>query len=371
MTVHSILRGLRRALPPMAASEPPVSHGRRGQMALLIVAVLAAGALLIVAVSSPRLAAAGWLIALVGLSAIPLGALAWLMVHRLTGGQWGDGLRPTFEAAASTIPLLFLAVVPVLAAMPVLFPWIGSRTGLKPDVVAFYLNAPLFILRAGIALTGWSVLALLLPRARGRAGVLLAATGLVFHALMVSLLSVDWILSAEPAFISTSFGATVAITQMLAALGFAALFAPGLNERVVRDLAGLMLTGTLGETYLNFIAVLVIWYGNLPTKVAWFVERVRAPWVAISVAIFILGALIPVLLLLSARVRTSRTALRWVAASSLAGIALYHGWLLAPAYGAWSLGTASLATIAMACTAILLARAGWHAAWSARAREAS
>ena len=378
MTDRSILQTLRRTVPMIGAallgaglalpasqktSPPPCSspQPRPGQVPLLIVGVLMASALVIVAFVSPRLAAAGWLIALITLSAIPLGALAWLMVHGLTGGHWGHALRPTFEAAALAIPLLFLALIPVLAAMPILYPWVAGVNEIKPDIVAFYLNVPLFILRAGIALIGWSVLALLLPRASGRAAILLAAAGLVFYALIVSLLSIDWILSAEPVFISTSFGATVAVTQMLAALGFAALFAPRLEQHAVRDLGGLMLARTLGVTYLNFMAVLVIWYGDLPTKVAWFVERSSEPWTAIAVAIFMLGAVIPVLLLLLARVRSSRPALRLVAISSLAGIALYDAWLLAPPFGVWALGTTVLAAISMGCASVVIVRAGWPA----------
>ena len=36
-----------------------------------------------------------------------------------------------------------------------------------------------------------------------------------------------------------------------------------------------MLAVTLGLTYIDFMAVLVIWYGNLPDKVDWFVAPHR------------------------------------------------------------------------------------------------
>jgi hypothetical protein len=333
----------------------------------LSIAVLAGAALLVVSFAAPRLAAAGWLIAFILLSSIPLGGLAWLMISRLTGGYWGKGLGPTFECVAATIPLLVILFIPILVALPLLYPWVGGSAAVKADVAILYLNVPLFILRASIAWTGWSVFVLLLARRGGRAGLLYAAVGLIFHALMVSLVSVDWILSIEPAFISTSFGATVAITQMLAGLAFAALFAPDLDDRVVRDLGALMLTATLGVTYLNFMAVLVIWYGNLPTRVSWFVERAHEPWKSLAVATFVLGSVIPILFLLLARVRSSRRGLRYVAASSFAGIGLYDAWLLAPAYGPWALGTAVVATVAIACASIVIVRVGWPAALFDRA----
>lgn len=344
---------------------------RASHSMLMIIAAIAAAALLVVGFVSPRLAAAGWLIAFVVVSAIPLGSLAWLMIARLTGGHWAECLRPVFEPAAVRIPLLAILFVPVLFALPLLYPWVADSSVVKPDVAALYLNIPLFILRAGVAFAGWGAIALVLQRLSGRGGILLAATGLVFHTVMMTLLSIDWILSAEPAFISTSFGATIVVTQMLAALAFAALFAPGLDDGTVRDLGGLLLTLTLGVTYLNFMAVLVIWYGDLPAKVFWFVERVREPWNALAVAAFVVGSVVPILMLLLRRVRASRSALRAVACSSLAGIALYDAWLLAPTFGVWALGTAALATIAMSSASIVIVRADWLSRLFVRARTVS
>lgn len=335
-----------------------MTHDRR-EWLLIAVAALALAGLVAMAFISPRLAAAGWLIAFITVSAIPLGSVAWLMIHRLIGGRWGDSLRPTFEAAAAAVPLLWFVFIPVLVALPLLYPWVTETSQIKPDVAALYLNVPLFVLRAIIAFVGWSVLALVLPRTAGRASLLWAGLGLLFHALMVTLVSIDWILSVEPVFISTSFGATLVITQLLAALAFAALIAPELDERARRDLGGLLLTATLGVTYINFMAVLVLWYGDLPSKVSWFVERVREPWTALAEAAFVLASVIPILLLLLARVRASYVALRVVAAFSLSGIMFYDAWLLAPAYGPFALGAALLALLAMSCAFLTFVRVGW------------
>ena len=43
-----------------------------------------------------------------------------------------------------------------------------------------------------------------------------------------------------------------------------------LDEPATRDLGGLMLAVILGLIYIDFMAVLVIWYGDLPRKVDWF-----------------------------------------------------------------------------------------------------
>jgi hypothetical protein len=323
---------------------------------LLVIVGLAVIALVAIAIFSPRIAAGGWLLALVMVSAVPLGSLALLMIHRITGGRWGGALSPLFDAASHRIPWLALLFIPTLFALPILYPWATHSADVAPSVERFYLNQPLFIARSVIAFAGWSTLALLLPRS----GVVLSALGLVFYAVAISFVSIDWILSIEPAFISTSFGATMAVSQMLAALAFAALAAPAdLHDRVRSDLGGLILAFSLGATYLNFMAVLVVWYGDLPDRVFWFTERIRQPWLSIAVASFVFGSLIPILCLLPAHVRRSRTGLRYVSTSSLAGLMFYAVWLIAPAYGVETLATALPAGIVMICGLVAAPAARW------------
>jgi hypothetical protein len=330
---------------------------------LLAVAIVAALGLIVIAGFAPREAAAGWLIAFVAVSAIPVGSLALLLIHRLTGGRWGDALQPLLAAAAACIPLLALLFVPALIALPMLYPWAaGAVADMKPDVGAWYLNSGSFIARTLVAFIGWSALALWLPRAQGRSATLLAAIGLVFYAVSISLIPIDWILSAQPVFISTSFGASIAFMQLLAALAFAAVAAPGLDEPATRDLGGLMLAVILGLIYIDFMAVLVIWYGDLPRKVDWFVARTFAPWKWLAIGAFLLSAVAPLLALLLARVRGSRPALRVIGASVLTGLAFYAAYLLAPPYGPWALATGALSLVALFCAVLACVESGWPAA---------
>src|SRR5262249_40456832 len=182
------------------------------------------------------------------------------------------------------------------------------------SVRAIYLNVPSFVARSAVAFIGWSVLAFALPRTDGPRATLLAAVGLVFYSVLISLVPVDWILSLEHPFISESFGASVAITQLYAALAWVAIVSPAMNTRVAADLGGLLLAMALAITYVDFMAVLVIWYGDLPDHVFWFVEREKLPWSALALIAFVLGSVVPILSLLLARVRNSPRALRIVGA---------------------------------------------------------
>src|SRR5690606_10005606 len=55
-----------------------------------------------------------YLLAYVFVLGIPLGSLALLMVHHLTGGGWGLVIRRTFEASARTIPVMAVLFLPIV-----------------------------------------------------------------------------------------------------------------------------------------------------------------------------------------------------------------------------------------------------------------
>ena len=93
------------------------------------------------------------------------------------------------------------------------------------------------------------------------------------------------------------------------------------------------------------MAVLVIWYGDLPHEEIWFVARDRWPWNAVAAAAFILTSVIPILALLLARVRNARRPLRAVGACALIGLACYDAYLIAPAAGWRALITALVAVV--------------------------
>jgi hypothetical protein len=310
--------------------------------------------MVIVAIFAPRIAAAGWLVGFVFWSQIPVGSLMLMMIHRLTGGRWGEALYPTFVRAARLVPLLFLLIVPVFIAIPLLDPWSHREGDVKPDVLSYYLNTPFFIGRSLIAIAGWNVLAFLLPRTTGRPGQLVAALGLAFHCVVISVVSVDWVLSLEPPFISSSFGASMAITQLIAALAWAALRArQAADEQITGDIGALLLAFVLGITYVNFMAFLVMWYSDLPSRLFWFVQR--DAWAPLAAGAFLLGSAVPILALLLERVRNGIRQLRAVAISVLTGLALYYTYLIAPPFGTRALGAAALAIIVIGFIVAVLA----------------
>jgi hypothetical protein len=323
-----------------------IYNGNASRNAALVGAGWMAIILIVTAAFNPGIAAAGWLVGFVFWAQILIGSLTLVMLHRLTGGRWGTLIAPVVEPAAAALPLLIVLAVPLFFAIPVLYPWPQHPAAIKPDVLSYYLNTPSFIVRSLLALAGWSALAWLLPRIGRWHGLLLAALGLVFHALVISSISIDWYLSLEAPFNSSSFGASVAITALVGALALAAVFVPASDDDpALGDLGGLLLATILGITYINFMAVLVIWYGDLPPEEIWFFERGNLLWSALAVASFLLVSLLPVLALLLSQVRNARRPLRAIGACVLIGLACYDAYLIGPRFGAATLLTAAVAVI--------------------------
>jgi hypothetical protein len=299
----------------------------------------------------------GWLLGFAVWSCAPIGSMALLLIHRLTGGRWGVAISPVVRPLAAMMPLVAIAFLPVLAGLPHIYPWAADPSQIKPDVARWYLSEPLFVVRSLIALVGWSVLGVVF--AAGAGGRLMAALGLAFFGLTISLVAVDWYLSLEPRYVATAFAAMVAIQQLLVALAVAGLLGSSeLEGKVAGDIGGLLIATLLGVVYLDYMTYVVAWYGDLPDKAEWFLKRGTTPWMVTLVVLFILGAVLPFAMLLVKSVRTSRSGLRIASLLILIGTALHFGWLLVPAFTAQRsvIATGVVALAVLTAASILIAR---------------
>ena len=273
----------------------------------------------------------GWLVAFAITSSVPVGSMIWLMIHRLTGGEWGIAAGPVLRPAAAMTPFLIIGFLPILVGLRLIYPWAGDPHAIPADVADWYLNGVSFSLRGLIALAGWSVLAVAF--AAGLGSRLLAGLGLAFFGLSISLVAVDWYLSLEPRYVATAFAAMIAIQQLLMALAVTALIGPPtIWGKVAGDIGALLIAALLGVVYLEFMTFVVGWYGDLPDKAAWFLKRSSPGWISVLITALAVGALLPFAMLLMQRIRQSRRALRIAAAMILFGTVLHFVWLLVPAF---------------------------------------
>jgi hypothetical protein len=251
---------------------------------------------------------------------LALGGMANLMLHNLTGGRWGLAVRPAFEAAARLVPLAALLAIPLLLGMRSLYP---IDTGL-------WFAPWFFVARTVFYVALWSLLSVLIRRNPSQG---LSAFGLIAYAFSLSLAATDWIAALVPEWYSTGFGLVVGTSQMLGAFALAVACA-GLRDRappeLCHDLGNLLLMYVLTWAYLAFMQFLIVWVGNLPREIAWYVPRLQTGWLALGVLLVAFHFFAPLAILLSRAAKRSPQFLGGVAAALLAMHVLYVYWLVAP-----------------------------------------
>ncbi len=278
-----------------------------------------------------------WLAAVSCFLAWPLGSLALVLIHALTGGRWGLEIRPQLAAAISTLPLLLPAVIPLLFVTHDLYPWMHAEARTLPN--RFYLNPPFFYARWALYLAIWQGLSFKVLRALRADSpdpdlYRLAPPALILLALTVTFAAIDSILSMEPQFKSSIFGMLVFAEAILFALSGALLLQPRApRPEAIRDLARLLLALVVLWAYLDFMQLLIIWNSDLPDEAGWYLHRLRGFWGIVAAAVAGLHFALPFFALLSSRVQRSPSAVRAVAAMLVVTGIVRAWWLVVPASG--------------------------------------
>ena len=286
-----------------------------------------------------------WLAAVVAWSGWPLGSLALLLVHALTGGRWGDAVQLGLLAGVATMPLILVAILPVLLAMPALYPWAQSGAVLTN---AWYLNTTFFAVRGVFYLVVW--LALAWAVLAGRAGEV-AVPGLLLLAVTVTFAAIDLTMSLQPRFVSSIYGMLAGSGAAVLALSAAILLA-GAGERpgTRNDVGKLLFALVLLSAYLNFMQVVIVWQNDLTEQVPWYKLRAFGGWGWVMAAAAVGGSVLPMAVLLSAQARRSPMALACVAALLVAMAGLRAWWTVLPEAPGLPL-PAALACLAAVCGA--------------------
>ncbi|HET6806390.1 MAG TPA: hypothetical protein VFH59_13215 [Frateuria sp.] len=309
----------------------------RGEGIAAAIGLLALAGCLLLGLHAPRPVLLSYLFAWLFWLAPALGSVGLLLIHALTGGDWGLALRPALLAASRRLPLMAVLLLPVLAGATVLFPWADARA-VDPNLEhqRWWLNVPFFLVRAVIVFGLWLWLAHGIRRrlatpAAGR----FAAGGLVLYTLAVSVAAVDWVMSLVPRWHSTTFGILVGSAQLLAAAGLAVGVSmsrggSAWTARRLNDLGSLLMVLVLAWGYLAFMDYLTVWIADLPAETVWYLPRVQSGWRWLGVFLVLFHLVLPFAVLLS---RQAKQRVAW-----LAGVALwlfiaqigYVAWLVLP-----------------------------------------
>jgi hypothetical protein len=287
---------------------------------------------------------------------VTLGCLALGMVHQLSGGAWGVVIRRPIGAAVRVLPVMTLLFLPIALGMTRLYPWTNAALVARDEALQhkhLYLNTPFFLARAALYFLVWNGLSYFLnawsleqdanpdPRIARRMQQLSAA-GLLAYGLTITFASFDWMMSLEPHWFSTIYGVLIMGGQGLSALAFLIAVLvwlsrrPPLDRIVVaahfHDLGNLMLAFVMLWAYFSFSQYLIIWSGNLPAEIAWYLHRLQTGWRFVGLTLILCHFAAPFVVLLSRTVKREPQLLVKVAIAILIVRLVDLFWLIAPEF---------------------------------------
>jgi hypothetical protein len=239
-------------------------------------------------------------------------------------------IRRILEAGMMTLPLMCVLFLPILLNLPKVYFWARPELLNDPktdpklvDIAHSYLNFNGILIRYILYFALWIGMAYFLNRwsteqdtvagqstLRFRA---LSSIGLVIYSLTISFAVIDWVMSLQARWISTIYGLIFVAGQALAALCFCVVIETFLGKRKptcgyltntqVHDHGKLILAFVMLWTYFNFSQWLIIWAGNLPEEIPWYVRRMNYGWGEVGFFLALFGFAVPFALLLSRQLK--------------------------------------------------------------------
>jgi hypothetical protein len=264
-----------------------------------------------------------YLVAYIFWCGIALGCLGWLMIQYLGGATWGIVIRRLLESGSHTLYLMLVLFVPIAVGLHEIYEW-ADPEAVKGSAVlthkSSYLSAGFFVVRTAIYFIIWLTMFYYLKRWSRRQDETgdpafvqyaqnLSGPGFVFYGLACTFAGIDWIMSLDPEWFSTIFGLIMIAGQGVSAMAFIisvcvllARWEPMshvLQPKHFHDLGKLLLTLVMVWAYFSFSQLLIIWSGNLPEEIPWFLERFKGNWRYIGIGLILLYFFLPFFLLLS------------------------------------------------------------------------
>jgi hypothetical protein len=336
---------------------PPIA--KTIQQRSLIVGVVFSVIALILAFMRPDEFFHAYLISYMDWLGVALGSMAILMLRHLTGGGWGMVIRRILGAAMRTIPLLAVLFLPILFGIPRLYIWARPLDTIQDkhlrehleQITKTYLSTNGFIVRAIIYFAIWGAVAFLLtkwsaeqdhPNARDNSSRFKAVSGpgLILYGFTISFAAIDWVMSLDPSWISTIYGLLFLAGQVLSAICFAVVverilvrykpMSELLQPDFVHDHGKLMLAFIMVWAYFSFSQWLIIWAGNLPEEITWYMKRLNGGWGYVGLFLVLFHFAVPFVILLSRSFKRDVARLVWLAVWLLVAHYVDLFWMIEP-----------------------------------------
>jgi hypothetical protein len=303
------------------------------------------------------------------------GGLVVLMLQYVSGGKWGLLLRRPLEAMTRTIWLVGLMFVPIIFLWKHLYQWAAYPTaGAVAEALANHwvtleqaltlnakramLNPTGVIIQTAIIfgilwtfqffLNKWSLERDADPE-RGTEPSYdrwrikfenLSGIGILIYVFLLTLVAIDWIKSLDITWYSSIWGLQFLVGQGYGVLALGILtvillsrYEPMqtmLRKTEQHDLGKLAFAFVMLNIYLCFAEFLIIWSGNIPDEIPWYLHRIHGGWWYVCSADFICHWLIPFCLLLSRDLKRNKQKMIWLTCFMIFARCLDMFWLIEP-----------------------------------------
>ena len=312
-----------------------------------------------------------WVLGLMLTFGWSVGGLALLMVQYCTGGKWGLLFRRPLEAMSRSLPVVFVYWLVVVVAMKKLYLWAqytsvsdtaaALQSGLINEVQQHCLDFkrpmlnPVTFTWVGLlcfaiwAFYVWRLNSLALQRDADKAGNTpywikklenISGPGIVVYSLTMSAAVIYWVMSMDPTWYSSVYGLLFLVGQGYSVLAFCIIvsislskaepFKTILRQTEQHDMGKLTFAFVMLNIYLAFAQFLIIWSGNLPEEIPWYLARFRGGWGVIITLDFVFHWLIPFTLLLSRDLKRNKKRLLRVCQWMVFARAFDLFWLIEP-----------------------------------------
>ncbi|MGP8226051.1 MAG: hypothetical protein ACLQGT_07830 [Terracidiphilus sp.] len=343
-----------------------------------------------------------WLLGLMVTFGFSVGGLALLMVQYCSGGKWGLLLRRPLEAMSRTLPLVFFYWLVVVIEMKKLYLWAQFTTandtaealknGVINEIQAHCLDFKRPMLNPGafvwvglvcFAIWGlftWRLNALGLKRDADSPDNTpdwikkfenISGPGILVYSITMTAAAIYWVMSLDPTWYSSVYGQLFLVGQGYAVLALSIIVSLSLSKAepystILRqteqhDMGKLAFAFVMLNIYLAFGQFLIIWSGNLPDEINWYLDRIRGHWGIIITLDFIFHWLIPFTLLLSRDLKRNKKRLIRVCQWMVFARAFDMFWLIEPNFKDaarnlhFSWGILEYAAVPVAMTAVWVA----------------
>jgi hypothetical protein len=305
------------------------------------------------------------------------GGLCMLMLQYVSGGKWGLLLRRPLEAMARTLPLVGVFFLPLCipALMRHLWLWANFSTDNAAwdavrshriteedaltanakramlSVHSFWFEAVVIFGVLGLILyflQKWSLERDADPAAGSQRSYdswrekfeNLSGIGIFIYVVLMTVGAIVWIMSLDVTWYSSIWGLQFLVGQGFAVLALGILTVILLSKaeplktllRITEqhDLGKFLFAFVMLNIYLSFAEFLIIWSGNVPDEIPWYLNRIRGGWWVICSLDFIFHWVIPFVLLLSRDLKRSKSKMIWLTCWMLFARAFDLFWLIEP-----------------------------------------